>query len=204
MKQVPLRLAEATKALCRKKTLENITVSEIAAEAELTRQVFYHYFNDKYELASWIHYADLYQAMKKGTGEEMQYSWRNSTREWLSLLLENRSFYANAFQSASQNEFQRIIKEFFFTCHKGMLELIYKQPATEEQVFLIHFYCTGAMEKVYDWISKGAQMPINTLVDYLEKAMPEAMKVLLTSSGEIPYSGMLNDMEKYLYEQGLL
>ena len=40
MKQVPYRLAEALESICKRKSLENITVSQIAQEAGVTRQVF--------------------------------------------------------------------------------------------------------------------------------------------------------------------
>ena len=204
MKQIPYRLAEALVNICKKKTLENITVSEIAAEAGVTRQVFYNYFEDKYVLASWIHYMDLYYALKRGITDLNQYCWRSTTKEWLLLLQENKAFYTNAFHSASQKEFQRLIKEFFYERYKGMLELIYKKPATEEQIFVVQVYCNGAIEKVYDWVAKGMQVPVERMLDYLELAMPEAIRAILLPSENIPYPEMLNAMEKYLKDLGLL
>jgi len=204
MKQVSYRLAEALETICQKKSLENITVSEIAAEAGVTRQVFYHYFEDKYVLASWIHYKDIYYAFKKGMEKSTQYSWRHTTREWLNVLAEHRSFYTNAFHSASQKEFQRMIKEFFYERYKGMLEFIHKKPATEEQMFVIQVYCNGAIEKVCEWISKGMPITVEKMLDYLEMAMPAAIRELTIPSEDIPYPELVKGMENYLHSLGLL
>ena len=70
MKRIPYRLAEALETICSRKTLENITVSEIAAEAGVTRQVFYHHFEDIFQLAAWIHYIHLYQSVKQTMEED--------------------------------------------------------------------------------------------------------------------------------------
>ena len=204
MKQVSFRLAEALETICQKKSLENITVSEIATEAGVTRQVFYHYFEDKYILASWIHYKDLYYALKKGMEKSTQYSWRHTTREWLNALVENRSFYTNAFHSTSQKEFQRMIKEFFYERYKGMLEFIHKKPVTEEQIFVIQVYCNGAIEKVYEWIAKGMPTSLEKILDCLELAMPEAIRDLTLPSEDIPYPELVKSMENYLHSLGLL
>jgi len=204
MKQVPYRLAEALERICSRKVLENITVSEIAMEAGVTRQVFYHHFNDKFELASWIHFADLYQAMKRGLGEKGQYSWCRSTTEWLRLLMENKNFYTNAFQSTSQKEFQRVIRNYFNECYKGMLECIQKKPLTEAQVFVIDFYCIASLEKIYQWIHKGMQTPVEKMMEYLELSMPEPIRGLLVPVNDVPCDKMLKAMEIYLSEHGLL
>ena len=43
-------LAQSLKDLCQSKPLDLVTVTEITKKAGLTRQAFYHYFIDKYEL----------------------------------------------------------------------------------------------------------------------------------------------------------
>lgn len=204
MKQVSYRLAEALETLCQKKSLENITVSEIAAEAKVTRQVFYRYFEDKYVLASWIHYKDLYCSLKKEMEEHNYYSWKNTMRAWLEILAEKHVFYSNAFYSASEKEFQRMIREFVCERYKVMMEIIHKKPVTEQQIFITQVYCNGAVEKVFEWVSKGMPIPVETLLDYLELAMPETIRVLLAPSKEIKYSELLHGMENYLQKIGLL
>ena len=47
------RLAEAMKTCMRTMPVEKITVKEIVQECGTTRQTFYRYFLDKYDLINW-------------------------------------------------------------------------------------------------------------------------------------------------------
>ena len=47
------RLAQGIKTLMVHKPLDKITVKEIVDQSELTRQTFYRYFQDKYDLVNW-------------------------------------------------------------------------------------------------------------------------------------------------------
>ena len=204
MKQIPYRLAEALEVICKSKSLENITVSQIAQKAEVTRQVFYHYFDDKFELASWIHYMHLYQSLKKAMEDDTQHVWRLTITYWMKQLKKNKAFYSNAFQSASQKEFQRIIREFFFRAYKWQMEQRMGRQSKEEEDFVLHAYLYGGMECIYEWISSGMTTPVERLVDLLELAMPELIKQWIVTGENVPYKEALKEMERFLSEEGLL
>jgi len=204
MKQVPYRLAEALEHICQKKSLEHITVSEIATEAGLTRQVFYHHFADKFELASWIHYVHLYQAVKLALEEDSKQMWRLTVLNWLRRLVENKDYYINAFQSTSQREFQRIIREFLYESHKWQMEHQAHRELTEEEIFVLRTYMYGGMETIYEWVNKGMTMPAERLVELLELTIPEVISKWLLTGEDVPYAEALKMMEKYLLAEGLL
>lgn len=204
MKQVPYRLAEALENICTRKSLENITVSQIAAEAGVTRQVFYHYFEDKFELASWIHCIHLYQSVKLALEAETQKLWRLITIYWMQRLVKNKAFYTNAFQSVSQKEFQRIIREFFYGCFAWQMEQRMGRSLNEEEAFVLHTYLYGGMEVIYEWIAGGMSMPVERMVSLLELAMPEIMRKWILTGGEVSYKEGLKQMEEYLSKEGLL
>lgn len=203
MKQVPYRLAEALKNICKRKSLENITVSQIAAEAGVTRQVFYHYFDDKFELAAWIHSVHLYQSVKQALEDKMQQMWRSTTLNWLQRLKVNQDFYTNAFQSESRKEFQRMIREFFQTAYQWQLEQHLQRSMTEEELFALRTYNIGSMEMVYDWISKGMQLSPERLVELLEFSMPEIIRTKIAELKDVPYAESIKTMEDYLLKEGL-
>jgi len=204
MKQVPYRLAEALEILCTRKSLEHITVSQIAAAAGVTRQVFYRYFDDKFELASWIHHVHLYQSLKLALEEDSRQVWYLTTRNWLSRLNENKVFYMNAFQSVSQKEFQRIIRDFFYTAYKWQMEQSLRREITEEEAFGLRTYLYGGMESIYQWIASGMSMPVARLVDLLRCAMPEIIRNGVLTGENVTYQEALNQLETYLLEEGLL
>ena len=204
MKQIPCRLAEALENICKRKALENITVSQIAKEAGVTRQVFYHYFTDKFELASWIHYAHLYQAVKAAMEDSSQRAWRSTSKNWLFLLEENKEFYMNVFQSVSQKEFQRIIRDFYYGAYKWHMEQKMKRKISEEEAFVLRTFLFGGMESVYEWIAGGMVMSVEQLVELLELAMPETIKMWVLSGENVPYQEAVQAMENDLAKEGLL
>lgn len=63
MKDVRKLLSEALAEICENKALDNVTVTEITKQANLTRQVFYRHFTDKYDLAKYIHLNDYYRML---------------------------------------------------------------------------------------------------------------------------------------------
>lgn len=204
MKQVPYRLAEALENICKRKSLENITVSQITQEAGVTRQVFYHYFDDKFELASWIHYVHLYQSVKAALEEDAGQMWRLTTRNWLNKLIENKPFYMNAFQSVSQKEFQRNVREFFYGAYHWQMKQGLLRDLTEEEAFVLRTYLLGSMEAVYEWIAGGMVRPVESMLALQELAMPELIKKWTLSDENVPYKEALRMMEQYLSAEGLL
>ena len=53
------RFANTLKELAARKTLEKITTEEIVKAAGLSRQTFYKFFSDKYDLAFWCYQRDM-------------------------------------------------------------------------------------------------------------------------------------------------
>ena len=204
MKQVPYRLAEALKNICKRKSLENITVSQIAQEAGVTRQVFYHHFDDKFELASWIHYVHLYRSVKDALEEDAGQMWRLTFKNWLQKLIDNKEFYMNAFQSMSQKEFQRNIREFFFGAYRWQMMQSLNRELKEEEVFCLRTYIYGGMETVYEWIAGGMLISAERMLELQELAMPEIVKKGVLSHENVPYNEAIKMMESYILEQGLL
>jgi len=204
MKHIPYRLAEALENICKRKALENITVREIATEAGVTRQVFYHYFVDKYELALWINYVHLYQSVKLALKNDSKHMWRLTTTYWMQRMLENKAFYTNAFSSVSQKEFQRIIRDFFYGAYKWQMEQRKKQVLTEVEAFVLHLYLYGGMEKIYEWVSGGMNVPVERMVQLLECSMPEAISKWILTEENVPYQEAVKMMEAYLSKEGLL
>lgn len=203
MKKVAYRLAEALENICKRKSLENITVSEIAAEAGVTRQVFYHHFDDKFELASWIHYVHLYQSVKQALEEKQGRMWRATTVNWLRCLEKNKALYCNAFQSVSQKEFQRIIREFFYASYQWQLELQEGRVLNEEEKFALRCYCIGGMELVCEWVARDTQISPERMLELLEASMPELIREKAMALKEVPYTEAIKTMEEYLSEAGL-
>ena len=146
----------------------------------------------------------MYQSVKQALEEGSQQVWRLTTRNWMYQLLENKAFYMNAFQSVSQKEFQRMIRDFFYGCYKWQIEQHRKKTLSADESFVLRMYLFGVMESVYEWIAGGMIMPVEHMVDLMEQAMPEMIQKWVLSSADIPYMAAVKKMEEYLSEEGLL
>lgn len=100
MKDVKKLLSEALVRICEYKPLDNVTVTEIARQAGLTRQVFYRHFADKYDLAKYIHLHDYYSALDSmDMGEERGANlWGNVSRIWFDVIKKKSRFYQNVYR----------------------------------------------------------------------------------------------------------
>ena len=61
------RFANTLKELAAKKTLEKITTEEIVKAAGVSRQTFYKFFSDKYDLAFWCYQRDMAPVIQEYT-----------------------------------------------------------------------------------------------------------------------------------------
>ena len=123
---------------------------------------------------------------------------------WLHRLAKNRAFYANAFQSVSQREFQRIIRDFFFASYQWQIEQHVQRPLNEEELFALRAYCIGSMEMVYEWIEKGTLLLPERMQELLELSMPELLREKAVELKDIPYAEAIKTMGEYLSKEGLL
>lgn len=170
------KLANALLALCNQKPLEYITVTEIAQKADLTRQVFYKYFVDKYELANWIQIDDYFSILQQNDITGMD--WTTYVEGWLSLVEEHQNFYQNMYYSA-EKEFQRLFKMRIIDFYAEIIRIHLKKDLNYELSFSLDVYCSGGCEKISEWILSGMKISAKEMCHLLACSMPSNIKELL-------------------------
>lgn len=180
MKDVRKLLSEALVEICEQKPLDNVTVTEITQKANLTRQVFYRHFIDKYDLAKYIHLKDYYHAldaidMEECYGAEM---WANVSQVWFDVIKMKVRFYQNIYRSHSSGEFKRIIRTYITNFYMGVVEAQGK-TVDSETLFVIQLYLAGATEKICDWVISGTRLSVEELNGLLYMGMPEKIRNLV-------------------------
>ena len=97
-------IARSLVRLAATKSLDKITIQEIAADSGLTKTTFYNHFRDKYDLIAWS-YAEPMRKIKDRIGRE-DYTLHDAILDTLRYLSENRKFILNALKNSSgQNYF---------------------------------------------------------------------------------------------------
>ena len=83
-------LADSLKELAKFKSVDKITVKEIAQNCGMTPPTFYNHFRDKYDLMAWIYNQRVEESLKNfGNGD----SFEDVICKWLEIVLEDENFY---------------------------------------------------------------------------------------------------------------
>lgn len=173
-------LANALKEICKTKPLDSVTVTEITKKANLTRQIFYHYFVDKYELAKWIHIQDYLNIVHHPSFIDQQViSWKAISKDWLTMIETEKSFYRNLYYSSSENQFLHLIHQHMLDAYMHIVKSVLKHPLSESLQFQIEFYCIGMTLKIHDWIKSSTPISSTQFCDYLFDSMPEEVRLLV-------------------------
>src|SRR5690625_7908107 len=81
-------IALAFQELTTKKAIDKISITDIMKQADFRRQTFYDYFDDKYDLVTWIFYQELSESIYPIMTWE---NWENILWLLLTYLESNRS-----------------------------------------------------------------------------------------------------------------
>jgi len=170
------RLAKSVKTLMINKSLDKITVKEIVDQCELTRQTFYRYFQDKYDLVNWC-FDKLAQQSFKLMGVSL--TLEEGLIQKFTFVKEEKDFFSAAFKSRNCNSLfdydLKLITEFYTN---RIMEKTGK-PLDSHSEFLLEMYCLGSMDMTFKWIVEGMKMEPKEIADLLIDAIPERLKNVL-------------------------
>lgn len=164
--------AKSIKTIMSYKKLDKITVKEIVDESDLTRQTFYRYFHDKYDLVNW-YFDKLAQQTIKKMGISL--SLEEGLIKKFNLLKNEKAFFTEAFKSKDCNSlftYDLLLINEYYT--NRIVEKTEK-PLNPEMQFLLEMYCLGSMHMMLKWILDGMQIEPEVVVDYLINSIPEKL-----------------------------
>ncbi len=100
-------LANSLKKLLTKKTLDKITVTELAEDCKVNRQTFYYNFQDIYDLLDWTLEQERQQLLSSHTfGEDTLKNWDIL----LDYLKTNKTFILNTYHSLAHPLLEKTLK----------------------------------------------------------------------------------------------
>lgn len=164
------RFAEALKSLASKKTMERITTEEIVKTAGLSRQTFYKFFADKYDLAFWCYRRDIEPYYEQYQDEKI--TFRELNRAMLELMVREKDFYRNLLDRYEvQNSF---FQQYHQYSYETALSYFGRTDAATKAV--IDLYCYGCNLKLMNWITGGMKESVEFMAELFDRALPEDMK----------------------------
>lgn len=177
------KIASSMMDLLKKKPIDKITITDITVNCDMSRQLFYRYFVDKYDLINWMYEEDCGSVIY--TGEE-KFSLKSWIKYILDVIEEKKNFYIHAIQNDTEKIFEKLIldKTRFYLSNiikyktsselTKQLEFLIEMTA-RSLVYMIIFEIKNELpvkkEILLDWLMNGISKEIADLVDDYEVPM---------------------------------
>lgn len=147
-------IAASFKHLLQKKSLNKITISDIANDCGINRMTFYYHFRDVYDLIEWICDEDCKTALEGNRGLE---NWTQALENFINVLYEDRAFIMSAFHSVEREKIDeylhRVISEILTTFIDSLESS--KNVSAEDRQFIADYYTYAFAGLLTQWISSG-------------------------------------------------
>lgn len=147
-------MAASLKKLLAQKSLDKITVKEIADDCGVKRQTFYYHFRDIYDLLEWTFIQEGEQFIDK---ERICDTWQDVYLEVLRYIEKNKDFTLNAYNSVGREHLQRYLYQIVYDLIGRFLEGIEgsEKISSEDKSFICDFYKFGLVGMLLEWIGRG-------------------------------------------------
>jgi len=163
------KIANALEECLQTKRLEKVTVAEIMRTANMTRQMFYHYFQDINELVYWMHNRHtLHHTAKFSEKKSFVETFGNALAE----MREYKEFYKNII---TYQEYPTFADSFYQEVIEDVAHYIGKGRIDEELEFSLKIYWHGATDMLVDWIKNDMKCPPDIMAKRFYENMPKRL-----------------------------
>ena len=166
------RLAEAMKTCMRTMPVEKITVKEIVQECGTTRQTFYRYFLDKYDLINWYFDKILLESFEHMGEGPTVYEGLCKKFQYIE---EEKLFFKAAFRNDQQNCLREHDFQLILAFYTRQIEEKTKEPISENLRFLLEMYCQGSIYMTVQWVLGERKSTPQEMAKALVSAMPSEL-----------------------------
>ncbi len=167
------------KKLARTRSIEDIPVAEICERSSISRQTFYNYFHDKYDLISKIYRKVELNTMAEiktltESGEEV--SWDIVIGTLLRKLAVDKEFYSNALRYSGQNNLKEMILYHVYNGYINEFTRRHNGRPDDATLFELRFNAYGTAGCMLDWIQSGMAADPNIISRRMFGCMPPAIR----------------------------
>ena len=173
--------AQAIKDLIKVVPLDKIAVIDIVTRSGMTRQTFYRYFKDKYDLVNWYFEKLVLQSFRQmGNGCSLQ----EALQLKFAFINSEHSFFKEAFKSNDYNNLVNYDFNCIYEFYKGIIEKNLNHSVDDDLDFLLKMYCKGSIDMTVDWVLNDMPISIEKIVSLLIEALPKRLEpfILIVNS----------------------
>ena len=156
--------------------IEKISIQELCSNAYLSRQSFYNYFDDKYELVSWV-LDNIFASTQLLTDEPD--AWRENTRIFLIEMKKEEDFFYKAYRYIGQNSLEEYHLELFVNYYLPICEKRKRDKLSREEEYCLRFYLYELANLISRWARQGMPETPTYILELFQLMMPEIVKKYL-------------------------
>ena len=171
--------------LLRTKRLDDITVTELVEQCNISRQAFYYHFSDLYGV---VDYA--IQKVLEGLEIPSPDQWRVDLEKALTLLRENRAVVLNVYRAYERSYVEHDLRRWAMPLVEGRVRLAArKYNVTEDQIgFMTELLTEGLASIVLSWVERGMPSSVIERMDdfdiLVEGCLDYTMERLAQKNGQ--------------------
>lgn len=172
-------IADSIMQLMLTKSIDDISIQEIADNCGISRQTFYNHFPDKYTLVDWIYETEAIDFINL-LGKDC--TWYDAVLYKLNIIKLNPGFYRRVYRQ------EWFIKSFTDVTRRLYINAISKNvhgEMTKQLKFMIDFYVNACVKKTSDWVLNGLKETPEELVAYFLSCLPDELKKYLINNEDI-------------------
>ena len=171
--------AESFRELAENKSVDKITVREIADNCGYSSATFYRQFRDKYDLIAWD-YSRRLEAIMLQIGVK-ECSWRQSLIDAANYFQEQKRYLANLFlHTSGLDSFICNMTEIHVSCLKEIVQRVSQTTRLDAKTEMyIRIYVLGTVHLTCEWILGNYSVSPKELAEVYENSLPEPLRQYL-------------------------
>ncbi|MGN0993820.1 MAG: TetR/AcrR family transcriptional regulator C-terminal domain-containing protein [Butyricicoccus sp.] len=172
------QMAESLKKLMKQKSLQKITIQEIADDCGMNRYTFYYHFKDIYDLLSWVFHEEALSLIRKS---DNCLTWQEGFLLFLRSIRENREVFQCALNSLGQDA----LRAMFYQEVSHLMQLFLTDVGGKYQVsqafrgFLGDFYIAALSGIIVEWIRRDLDLSEDDMMRYLRLTLDGQIDAIL-------------------------
>lgn len=190
--ETKMNIISAMIELGKNETIDEMTVSDICARADITRQTFYHHFVDKYDAVQWYNLqlcSDLLGVIGNGL------TWYESGLRMLVKTLDEQDFYHFTLSSSEDpNSLFSILSNTFYESWKKTLIELPDFQYTDRIDYQLQAWSKLGYTLVSDWREDGFRIPVEIANELMISCMPYELR---TATDNYVLCKRKSESEKY-------
>lgn len=169
-----LILGDTIEKLLNKTSIEKITLKKILDESGVSKQTFYRYFSDKYDLANW-RFLNIYFNASSAVTSQMTFT--ESANCIYMGFKEKLTYLKNMYSSDDYNNLNAFINLMLKSYFYNILKQNGFNEKDEEIIFLVDTWIYTISDNTKRWVMNDCKQRKETVIKSFETTMPDCIKI---------------------------